>query len=202
MASSYQIYTNWKNAKTYNDELKAGSNEDYLQDKIYENIKMCFDGIYDTASYNKKYYFNLKANWKLLKAHDYDAVIENIQQWLLKADSRFDGEKWTENHFQIKNGENKTIIKDEAKLEEICQILINGEGGLIFKENSDRYVSYNDLEFEVDDEDYDRIYFDIGRVKWSMFCVNAGKVIADVLLENNIVDFKINMKLGEIKFYQ
>ena len=93
---SYQVYRNLKLAENYNNDLKNGSTEDYLEDKIFDAIKMCFNGIYEVAKFHKNLYFNLKSNWALLRKHDYDAVIENISQWLQKADDRYNGETWTE----------------------------------------------------------------------------------------------------------
>ena len=85
-----------KTAKAYNEDRKNGSTEDYLNDKIFENIKMAFNGIYQVARFNRTLRFDLKGNWALLRKHDYDAVIENISQWLIRADDRYDGEKWVE----------------------------------------------------------------------------------------------------------
>lgn len=93
---SYIIYNNYINAKIKNEELQAGSNEEHLDDKIFNHIKACFNKIYEIAKYNKKLYFNLKENWTLLKAHDYTNVLKNICEWLKKADGRFDGENWVE----------------------------------------------------------------------------------------------------------
>lgn len=100
---SYKVYNNWYNAKMKNEELKAGSNEQYLEDKIFNHIKACFDGIYNIAKFNRKHYFNLKENWALLRTHNYDAVLTNICEWLKKADDRFNGETWTEKVQSPKN---------------------------------------------------------------------------------------------------
>lgn len=93
---SYIVYKHLKQAQTYYTDYTNGSNEDYLEDKIFHNIKICFDKIYDVAKFHRNLYFNLKENWTLLKAHDYGAVLTNISQWLIKADDRYDGETWTE----------------------------------------------------------------------------------------------------------
>ena len=93
---SYQVYRAMKVAESYLNDKENGIHEDYQDDKIFENIRMCFNGIYEVAKFHRELRFDLKGNWKLLKAHDYRCVLDNISDWLVAADDRYDGETWTE----------------------------------------------------------------------------------------------------------
>lgn len=198
---SYQVYRAMTNAKAYNDDLKSGSKEDYLEDKIFENIKMAFDGIYSVAQFNRKLYFDLKGNWKLLRNHNYDEVLENISNWLLKADDRYNGEMWIEKIQAPKP--NGTIIKDETFLQKICDALEeDGISYLVEHNYGERYITLGDIEFEIDDEDYDRIYFNTINHEYKCYKRGIKLALMEFFKDEGIVNYKINTVIGEIKFYQ
>ncbi len=194
---SYQVYKNMKIAKSYNDDLKAGSTEDYLQDKIFDAIKMCFNGIYAVAKIRRDLFFNLKENWTLLKAHDYDAVLTNISNWLQKADDRYDGENWNEKH------SNNTPAKygDLNLHKKALEILTNEENDeLVYNDDGIRCVWLHEFEIELDEEDCEIDFYTLHKTFDINFYLKGLHKVVIELLEENGINCKI-LKHGGIKVY-
>ena len=59
-----------------------------------------------------------------------------------------------------------------------------------------------DVEFEVDDEDCNRIYFDTPKYDYAFWKRGIKLALIELFEEENITNYKINTRLGEIKFYE
>ena len=118
---SYAIYTAIKTMKYEIEEKGDGWNE-----KVFRKNVECFNMIMEIRTFNKKTpYFDLKENWALLKSQKFEDVIENISEWLMKTDDRYDGNNWTE-QFETTEARKTRLIKErrEARRERARQRML------------------------------------------------------------------------------
>ena len=120
---SYAIYTMVKTIETEMEDM----NGDLGNAPVFDLERRCFNMIVDKKQFNRKLpYFDLKENWALLKSQEFEAVLENIKQWLIKADDRYDGENWTENYLNPEEAEKLARQKrKEAKAKRAEQRILN-----------------------------------------------------------------------------
>lgn len=201
---SYKLYRQLKLAQNnLKNETFNTDGKNITNDVVFGNIVTCFNIIADTVRYNKGLpYFNLKENWVLIKSQDFETALNNIDCWLQKVDDRYDGETWTEK-VQEPTTHKKTLITGEEELQKFYDILTDDDISAtpIYNDNDTTGVMLQDVEFEIDDEDYDRIYFGIYKYGGD-YDYNLRKVLINVLNEAGVTDFKINIMAGDIKFYK
>ena len=64
---------------------------------IFRTFVASFNKIGELVRYNRGLpFFNLKENWALIKAHNFEQALTNLKQWVQMTDDRYDGEKWNE----------------------------------------------------------------------------------------------------------
>ena len=74
----YQPDKNWKN-------------------NVFHNERQCFNLIMKIIeSKEETPFFDLKANWSLLKNHYFEIVLDNIKDWFVEVDDRYNGHNWEE----------------------------------------------------------------------------------------------------------
>lgn len=117
-------YTIYKAIKSIEAELEQKG--DYWNDKVFDMERRCFNQIVEIRKFNRKTpYFDLKENWALLKAQKFDEVLENIKEWVMKTDERYDGETWAEN-FETRDAQKVRLIieRREARDERARQRML------------------------------------------------------------------------------
>ena len=64
---------------------------------IFRTFVTSFNKIAELVRYNRRLpFFDLKENWALIKAHNFEQALINLKNWVQMADDRYDGEKWNE----------------------------------------------------------------------------------------------------------
>lgn len=64
---------------------------------IFRTFVASFNKIAELIRYNRRLpFFDLKENWALIKAHDFEEALTNLKQWVQMTDNRYDGERWNE----------------------------------------------------------------------------------------------------------
>ena len=64
---------------------------------IFRTFVASFNKIAEFVSYNRRLpFFDLKNNWALIKAHDFEQALTNLKKWVQMVDGRCNGEKWNE----------------------------------------------------------------------------------------------------------
>jgi hypothetical protein len=117
-------YTIYKAIKSIEAELEEKG--DNWNNKVFDMERRCFNQIVEIRKFNRKTsYFDLKENWALLKAQKFEEVLENIKEWVMKTDDRYDGNTWTES-FEIRDAKKVRLIKErrEARNERARQRIL------------------------------------------------------------------------------
>ena len=95
---SYILFKNIKDIESLmvNDQYDIdGRNR--TTEIIFRTFVTSFNKIGELISYNRRLpFFDLKNNWALIKAHNFEQALANLKQWVQMADNRYDGEKWNE----------------------------------------------------------------------------------------------------------
>ena len=64
---------------------------------IFRTFVVSFNKIGELVRYNRGLpFFNLKENWALIKAHDFEQALTNLKKWVQMTDKRYDGKEWNE----------------------------------------------------------------------------------------------------------
>ena len=95
---SYVLFKNIKEIESFmvDDQFDAeGRNR--TTELIFRTFAASFNKIGELVRYNRGLpFFDLKENWALIKAHDFEQALTNLKQWVQMVDNRYDGEKWNE----------------------------------------------------------------------------------------------------------
>ena len=95
---SYILFKNIKDIEGFmvDDQFDAeGHNR--TSELIFRTFVASFNKIAELVRYNRRLpFFNLKENWALIKAHNFEQALTNLKQWVQMTDKRYDGEKWNE----------------------------------------------------------------------------------------------------------
>ena len=64
---------------------------------IFRTFVVSFNKIGELVRYNRGLpFFDLKENWALIKAHNFEQALTNLKKWVQMTDNRYDGENWNE----------------------------------------------------------------------------------------------------------
>ena len=95
---SYILFKNIKDIEGFmvDDQFDAeGRNR--TSELIFRTFVASFNKIAELVRYNRRLpFFNLKENWALIKAHNFEQALTNLKQLVQMTDGRYDGEKWNE----------------------------------------------------------------------------------------------------------
>lgn len=95
---SYILFKNIKEIESLmvNDQYDAdGRNR--TSELIFRTFAASFNKIAELVRYNRGLpFFNLKKNWALIKAHNFEQALTNLKQWVQMTDNRYDGMEWNE----------------------------------------------------------------------------------------------------------
>lgn len=95
---SYVLFKNIKEIESFmiNDKYDIdGRNR--TSELIFRTFVASFNKIGEIVRYNRGLpFFDLKGNWALIKAHNFEQALANLKQWVQMVDNRYDGEKWNE----------------------------------------------------------------------------------------------------------
>lgn len=95
---SYKLYRNIKQAEQHMNETQYHADgRNMTNEVVFGDLVKCFNIIAEIVRFNRKLpFFNLKENWALIKSQDFETALNNVKNWLLEVDDRYDGETWTE----------------------------------------------------------------------------------------------------------
>lgn len=158
---SYTLYQHIKQieAQMTDDQYNTDGNN-ITNEVVFQTFVKSFNIIADAVRYNRNLpYFNLKQNWALIKSQDFETALTNLQKWLKATDDRYDGERWNDN-YSTKKPTGTKYAKGKT-VEKALEILTSDDAGctIIEADTGSRFVMLQEFEFEIDDEDYDRIYY-------------------------------------------
>ena len=95
---SYVLFKNIKEIESFmvDDQFDAeGRNR--TSELIFRTFVASFNRIGELVRYNRRLpFFDLKNNWALIKAHDFEQALTNLKKWVQMTDNRYDGERWNE----------------------------------------------------------------------------------------------------------
>lgn len=95
---SYILFKNIKEIESLmvNDQYDVdGRNR--TSELIFRTFVASFNKIAELVRYNHGLlFFDLKKNWALIKAHNFEQALTNLKKWVQMTDDRYDGEKWNE----------------------------------------------------------------------------------------------------------
>ena len=93
-------YTLYKQIRSIENDLIYQSNKEWKND-VFHKERQCFNIIMTIKeSKDETPFFDLKANWSLLKNHYFEIVLDNIKDWLAEVDVRYNGYDWNERRLQ------------------------------------------------------------------------------------------------------
>ena len=95
---SYVLFKNIKDIESFMVDDQYDSNgRNRTNEIIFRTFVASFSKIAELVRYNRRLpFFNLKENWALIKAHNFEQALTNLKQWVQMTDGRYDGEKWNE----------------------------------------------------------------------------------------------------------
>ena len=95
---SYILFKNIKDIEEFMTEEQFDiDGRNRTSELIFRTFAASFSKIAELVRYNRGLqFFDLKENWALIKAHDFEQALTNLKQWVQMVDNRYDGEKWNE----------------------------------------------------------------------------------------------------------
>lgn len=202
---SYTLYQNIKNIEEFlTDDQYDVDGRNNTNEVIFQTFVKSFNLIANQVRYNRGLpFFNLKQNWALIKSQDFTTALTNLQNWLKATDDRYDGNKWNEKHSTKKPSDKKYAGKEAH--EKALKILTSDDAGctIVEADTGSRFVMLQEFEFEINDEDYDSIYYFTGsRATFDInnYIQNLHDAISEVLEEAGMNC--VITKAGTIKIYE
>ena len=95
---SYILFKNIKDIEEFlSDDQYDTEGRNRTSELIFRTFVASFNKIGEIVRYNRGLpFFDLKNNWALIKAHDFEQALTNLKRWVQMTDNRYDGEKWNE----------------------------------------------------------------------------------------------------------
>ena len=95
---SYILFKNIKDIEGFMTEEQFDiDGRNRTSELIFRTFVASFNKIGELVRYNHGLpFFDLKENWALIKAHDFEEALTNLKQWVQMTDNRYDGERWNE----------------------------------------------------------------------------------------------------------
>ncbi len=95
---SYILFKNIKDIEGFMTEEQFDiDGRNRTSELIFRTFVESFNKIAELVQYNRRLpFFNLKENWALIKAHDFEKALTNLKQWVQMTDDRYDGKEWNE----------------------------------------------------------------------------------------------------------
>ena len=95
---SYVLFKNIKDIEGFMTDVQYDSERrNRTSELIFRTFVASFNKIAELVRYNRGLpFFDLKENWALIKAHDFEQALTNLKNWVQMTDNRYDGEKWNE----------------------------------------------------------------------------------------------------------
>ena len=95
---SYILFKNIKDIEGFMTDVQYDSEgRNRTNEIIFRTFVVSFNKIGELVRYNRRLpFFDLKKNWALIKAHNFEQALINLKNWVQMIDNRYDGEKWNE----------------------------------------------------------------------------------------------------------
>ena len=95
---SYILFKNIKEIESFMvDEQSDAEGRNRTNESIFRTFVASFNKIAELVRYNRGLpFFDLKNNWALIKAHEFEQALTNLKKWVQMTDDRYDGERWNE----------------------------------------------------------------------------------------------------------
>ena len=95
---SYVLFKNIKDIEVFLSDVQYDiDGRNRTNEIIFRTFVASFSKIAELISYNRGLpFFDLKKNWALIKANNFEQALANLKQWVQMTDNRYDGEKWNE----------------------------------------------------------------------------------------------------------
>ena len=95
---TYILFKNIKDIEEFMSDIQYDTERrNRTSELIFRTFVASFNKIAELVQYNRRLpFFNLKENWALIKAHDFEQALTNLKKWVQMTDNRYDGEKWNE----------------------------------------------------------------------------------------------------------
>ena len=95
---SHILFKNIKDIEGFMTDVQYDSDgRNRTSELIFRTFVTSFNKIAELVRYNRRLpFFDLKENWALIKAHNFEQALINLKNWVQMADDRYDGEKWNE----------------------------------------------------------------------------------------------------------
>lgn len=95
---SYILFKNIKDIEGFMTDVQYDSEgRNRTSELIFRTFVASFNKIGELIRYNRRLpFFDLKGNWALIKAHNFEEALANLKQWVQMVDGRYDGERWND----------------------------------------------------------------------------------------------------------
>lgn len=95
---SYILFKNIKDIEGFMTDAQYDiDGRNRTSELIFRTFVASFNKIGELVRYNHGLpFFDLKDNWALIKAHDFEQALTNLKNWVQMTDNRYDGERWNE----------------------------------------------------------------------------------------------------------
>ena len=95
---SYILFKNIKDIEGFMTDVQYDSDgRNRTSELIFRTFITSFNKIGELVRYNRGLpFFDLKENWALIKAHNFEQALINLKNWVQMTDNRHDGENWNE----------------------------------------------------------------------------------------------------------
>lgn len=95
---SYILFKNIKDIEGFMTDVQYDSEgRNRTSELIFRTFVVSFNKIGELVRYNRGLpFFDLKENWALIKAHNFEQALTNLKKWVQMTDNRYDGENWNE----------------------------------------------------------------------------------------------------------
>lgn len=95
---SYILFKNIKDIEGFmvDDQFDA-ERRNRTSELIFRTFVASFNKIAELVRYNRGLpFFDLKKNWALIKAHNFEEALANLKKWVQMTDNRYGGGRWNE----------------------------------------------------------------------------------------------------------
>lgn len=95
---SHILFKNIKDIEGFMTDVQYDSEgRNRTSELIFRTFVVSFNKIGELVRYNRGLpFFDLKENWALIKAHNFEQALTNLKKWVQMTDNRYDGENWNE----------------------------------------------------------------------------------------------------------